>query len=704
VHPVTELKPLYRLLSMGAGLAAALLGAAGCLAWATEVPYLPDETHAVLGRPRPETAVALILAGVALVLLVGEAGRARRLIGRILALAAATIGAFGVVDLLTDRTRPLLPLRRLVGGQALEAPLMTAAAATGILLLGLAMITLDLPARRQVDWPRTFAPAAGCVALVTVLAYVFKLTGTAPALATLMAMPASVAATILALSLGILVARPDRGLLRPFGSAGLGGAFARRIVPALILVPLSITALSVLVIHVGKNTPPVAFSLSTALAVMMLVLVLGHTVHAIDRTDADRQRIHDELAVERDFVKTLLHSLSEAVIVFDPDLRVRDVNRRACQLVGRDRAEMIGQRPPYPWQPRNEPIPTVGSGGPRAADRYLCHSDGTDVPVLARMAPVLDEDGRPRAFVCTFVDISAHKQAEQALAERAADLERVNDELRRGTAQLGEATDFKRDLMSLVSHEVSQPLSSVASLAELLATDWADLPDDVRLELAQKVDKNTRRLTRMINDMLLLFRLDAGAVTARPDSVPVGEVVETVADSAPATAQIVISGDPDVCALVERGHLWQVLSNLVSNAMTYGEPPIEITTRRVRGGVLVSVRDHGAGIPAERLPHLFDRITPRSGGSSGRTKKGSGLGLFIVRHLVEINGGSIWYEDADPRGACFCVRLEPAVNPLSAEPAPTEVAAPAGPPEAAAPKVAEPKVSEPRPAPDAAVR
>ncbi|HYN95978.1 MAG TPA: PAS domain-containing sensor histidine kinase, partial [Pilimelia sp.] len=555
-------------------------------------------------------------------------------------------------------------LRAGIGGTAPEARRMPAPSAAALLLEAVALGTLNRPGRRRSGWPQAYAAAAGAMALVTLVAYVFERAALLP-LAPLTAMSPLAAAGLLLLSIGILLARPDQGLLQPFGSRGPGGTLARRLAPTLVLLPFGVALLSAAVIRVGLGQPGVALSLSTALFVLLLMVVLGGTVRALDDADTRRQAVVDELAGERDFVATLLQSLSDAVVVYDHELRVIDVNPRCLRLFARTREELIGVRPPYPWERGPESSPALAADGDDTGDRYVYRPDGSHVPVLAALSPVVDATGRPRAFVSTYVDITERKRAEDALAERAAALEQANERLLGSNRQLEEAAEFKRDLMSMVSHEVSQPLSSVASLSELLATDWADLPDDTRLELAEKIDKNTRRLTGMINDMLLLFRLDAGAVSARRASVPVGEVVDTVTDSLPATAGIVTSVDPDLCALVDRAHLWQVLSNLVANAVKYGAPPVEITTDpRPDGVVVISVRDHGPGIAAEHLPNLFDRIG-RRGADGAKTARGSGLGLFIVRHLVEVNGGTVRYEHAEPNGARLAIELPRAAQPVA---------------------------------------
>jgi len=161
----------------------------------------------------------------------------------------------------------------------------------------------------------------------------------------------------------------------------------------------------------------------------------------------------------------------------------------------------------------------------------------------------------------------------------------------------------------------------------------------------------------MVNDMLLLFHLDSGTVTARRTPVPVSEVVDTVAASLPTGVEISRQISPAADTLVDRNHLEQILTNLLTNAVAYGEPPIEVVARLDGKTALVMVTDHGPGIPDEIRPYLFDRaVRPKATGTG--SGKGRGLGLFIARHLAEVNGGTIWYEPAKPHGARLVVRLE----------------------------------------------
>jgi signal transduction histidine kinase len=318
----------------------------------------------------------------------------------------------------------------------------------------------------------------------------------------------------------------------------------------------------------------------------------------------------------------LLHSMNEAVMVLDANYRVIDVNRRWRELTGHADDEPIRLDPP--------PMPPAAGG-----DWLLPRTDGTEVPVLATLAPISGENGETRGYVATYVDIADRKRAEQALVERA-------EELQRGNARLAAALAFKNDLTSMLTHDVAQPISSIASLSELLCADWTDLPDDIRFELASKIDKNTQRLIKMMNDLQLLFRLDTGSVTARRSPVPLAEVV-------PELEGVEIDIDADLSALADRGHLAIVVQNLVRNALDHGEAPVLVSAVRQGDHVVLTVQDNGPGIAEESLPNLF-----------GRFGRKAGLGLFVVRHLVEANGGTVRYEPVSPHGARMVVSMEAA--------------------------------------------
>jgi len=113
---------------------------------------------------------------------------------------------------------------------------------------------------------------------------------------------------------------------------------------------------------------------------------------------------------------------------------------------------------------------------------------------------------------------------------------------------------------------------------------------------------------------------------------------------------------PDTSVFVDPRHFQQILSNLVSNAIKYGAPPVEVSLGTTADAVTISIRDHGDGVPAEFLPHMFERYS-RADTPAARRQKGTGLGLYIVRQLTEANSGAISHHHPPGGGSCFTVTL-----------------------------------------------
>lgn len=588
-----------------AGVAVAVFGALS-LAASTD-PVTPGSLTA---SPAP----ALFPAGLALLLSVLPApSRPVRYAGRALAGITAALGALAVV----------------------RHP----AAGVATLLAGLAIGFVDARGGRRGETRGRYRIAdplvagTAVIALVALVPRMFAPTfpdGRGPE----GLMAPDVAGALLLLAVGTVLARPEAGPLRT-GTAAGPATMLRRLLPLAVAVPVVAAAVSAVAVRTGISRPAAAISTGAILAGLGVLALVAYLIRSLEGADRRQRTLVAELHDREEFATTLLQSMNEAVMVLDANQRVIDVNRRWYELAG---ADPRGSRP--------DALPPPGTG-----DWLVHRPDGTEVPVLATMAAVPDAQGAPRAYVATYVDIADRKRAEEELSRHAAELERGNGQLREANARLEKALAFKNDLTSMLTHDVAQPISSIASLAELLAVDWADLPEDVREELATKINRNTRRLIKMMNDLQLLFRLDTGSVTARRTPVPLLEVVTGVT-GADADPDVRIGVDENLAALADRGHLTVVVQNLLDNAIAYGEAPVEVRACVDGDAVVLEVLDHGPGIPDELLPRLFDRFM-----------RGAGLGLFIVRHLVEANGGSVRYEPAEPRGARLIVTLESASLP-----------------------------------------
>jgi two-component system, OmpR family, sensor kinase len=217
-----------------------------------------------------------------------------------------------------------------------------------------------------------------------------------------------------------------------------------------------------------------------------------------------------------------------------------------------------------------------------------------------------------------------------------------------------------RQFVSDASHELRTPLAAIRGYTELAQRKRAELPDDVAHAMS-RVESETERMTRLVEDMLLLARLDEGRPLAR-DSVDLSRlVVDTVSDAhiaGPGHEWLLELPDEPVLVTGDEARLHQVLANLLANARTHTQPGTTVTTSLTRdgtGAAVLTVADDGPGIPDTLRPEIFERFAR---GDSGRSRRGgsTGLGLAIVAAVVKAHDGSISV-DSKPGGTAFAVTL-----------------------------------------------
>ena len=226
----------------------------------------------------------------------------------------------------------------------------------------------------------------------------------------------------------------------------------------------------------------------------------------------------------------------------------------------------------------------------------------------------------------------------------------------------------RRDFVANVSHELKTPLTVVRGFAETLAED--DPPAEVRRQFAQSIATHTRRMQRLVDDLLDLSRIESGGWMPEPMPVNFGALIDDDISAARATAdrkgiRLEAALDDDASAvLADPVALRQVVGNLVENALRHTtEGGVTLRAAREIGGVRVSVSDTGCGIAAEHLPRIFERFY-RVDPARSREQGGTGLGLSIVKHLVEAHGGRVSVESALNEGTTIDIWLpdEPAAG------------------------------------------
>ena len=274
--------------------------------------------------------------------------------------------------------------------------------------------------------------------------------------------------------------------------------------------------------------------------------------------------------------------------------------------------------------------------------------DGRSVAVLLNATPIMSDEGELESFVVTLQDMTALE-----------DLERL-----------------RAEFLGMVSHELRAPLTSIRGSADTLmdAQDSLD-PAEMR-QFHRIIREQADQMQGLITDLLDVARIDAGTLTVAPESSDGAVLVDRARNtflSGGARHDIRLDLPPDLpWVMADRRRIVQVLGNLLSNAARHSPAGYPIRVEAAPSGVQVeiSVSDDGAGIAAERLPHLFRRFSRPGAEGPARGTVGSGLGLAICKGTVEAHGGRIWAEsDGLGLGSRFAFTLPAAETSLPARPA-----------------------------------
>jgi signal transduction histidine kinase len=244
-----------------------------------------------------------------------------------------------------------------------------------------------------------------------------------------------------------------------------------------------------------------------------------------------------------------------------------------------------------------------------------------------------------------------------SLTGLALDRARLFAQERDARIALERADELKSQFVALAAHELRSPVAAIYGFSETISERSLQLAPEQLDELQRALTVQIRRLRDLVEQLLDLSRLDAEAVVIKPQRVTVRERIEQIVDAvAPlAAVRIRIDVDEALVAEVDVDALDRIVTNLLSNACRYGDPPITVSAAEAHGVLHVTVQDSGPGVPEEFVPQLFDRFA--RGSASASTVTGTGLGLAIARSYARAHRGEVSYRPAAPRGAAFELTL-----------------------------------------------
>jgi PAS domain S-box-containing protein len=345
-----------------------------------------------------------------------------------------------------------------------------------------------------------------------------------------------------------------------------------------------------------------------------------------------------------------MDNVSEALITVDQEARIRSVSRAGVRMFQRSAGELVGTplADLLAAEERDELTRIVRAHLAESGQSFRVHREVTALGAGGTRFPVeidlggswLTED--ETMVVAVIRDITERKDAEARLLQAIAELDRISK--------------AKSYFVSLVGHEFRTALTGIQGFSELLADQ--DFERDEVKEFAREIHTESLRLTRMISEMLDLERMESGHMQLNYGEVDLNRVIAEAADRFQATTQqhwMLLDLDPRLPHIAgDADKLTQVVSNLVSNAIKYAPKGGDVLIVSAPDGddVRVSITDHGLGLPPEALDSIFERYA-RHQSKDRESITGTGLGLPVVRQIVEMHGGRVWAESEEGKGSTF---------------------------------------------------
>jgi PAS domain S-box-containing protein len=346
--------------------------------------------------------------------------------------------------------------------------------------------------------------------------------------------------------------------------------------------------------------------------------------------------------VSKDYVENILRSMADALIVIDREGTIQRVNRVTPQMLGSSEFDLLGKPidsiiPEYrALHPRNH--------NPQAQDTvhnsetFLLTANQKQVHISLSSSNLYDADQQVIGTVLLAQDITERKKSEEVIRKKSCELERINKEL--------------DQFAYVVSHDLKAPLRAIANLAQWIEEDLVETIDDDIREQLNLLRGRVTRMEGLINGILEYSRI--GRVEAAAETVDVRALLEESIDLMPVPEGFTINISQDMpMVTASRIRLGQVFANLLSNAIKYNLRPdgrVEITVEETDSFYTFSVSDNGPGIDPkfhEKIFVIFQTLAARD------KVEGTGIGLTLIKKIIEEQGGTIGIESEEGKGATF---------------------------------------------------
>ncbi len=367
----------------------------------------------------------------------------------------------------------------------------------------------------------------------------------------------------------------------------------------------------------------------------------------------DVENARQEVSLEKNKLEAILYSIGDGVFVVDENLNIILINEVAMKMTGYKDEELIGIKYYEKLKFIFEETGKINNNfiddaiktktiQEMAKHTVLLTKDGTRIPVADSTAPIFNESGKVIGCVVVFRDVTLAREIDNA----------------------------KTEFVSLASHQLRTPLTPIRLFSEMLLNEEVGKLNIQQKEYVDSISQSSKRMISLVNDLLNVSRLELGRLKIDPVSTNIEDFLQDIIKELSPTCQtkgceLVFNKPeeklPDIS--IDRTLMRQVIQNLLTNAIRYSSIEkgslITISVVKKDNNYIFSVQDNGIGIPADAQTHIFEKFY-RAENAIKAEGEGSGLGLYIIKMIVEAAGGRLWFQsppDSKNTGTVFHVSI-----------------------------------------------
>ena len=613
-----------------------------------------------------------------------------RIAAQLLAAVAALIGLLTLTEYLFNINIGLdqMLFKESPGAINTSSPnRMAFTAALNLFFAGIAIILMDGNNKLKLNIAQYLALFGGVLTSISLLGYLYNLSALYIILPNYTSIAIYAASSFLLVFAGILSAHPDMGFMKTLTSKSLGGYLSRRLLPAVIFLPILLGGLWIWGELLGFFDHIFGVALSTISTIIILTTLLWFIASSINSIDEKRRKNKEELIQLNNYNRSLIEANLDPMFIIDPDGTITDVNNSTENVTGYSRDKLIktnfSNYFKKPEKARAVYQKVFQRGMVRDYPLDIKNSGETTTPVLYNGTLYKNESGEVIGVVASARDITELKKAELKLemyrnnlenevkirTDELAhtneslknevikhkltemEMEKLMDELKRSNKEL-------QQFAYVASHDLQEPLRMVTSFTQLLERRYRGNLDDDADDFINYIVEGAKRMQNLIDDLLTYSRVTTQAEVFK--TVDMEEVLKfsianlkVLIDENDAK----ITHDPLPTITADMSQMIQLFQNLIGNAIKFhgSEPPvIHISAQKDGESWIFSVEDNGIGIEPhhwERIFRVFQRLNKRD------DYPGTGIGLSVCEKIIQRHYGKIWLESEPGKGSKFFFKL-----------------------------------------------